>query len=129
MDRAIPVPPVDPAEQKRPRRRRDYEEKLRSMPPRSAVQFSRGGDTRRALETLIRGEVGQGEHYVYVHRGAKDEVYYVGKGRGNRAHSRDRLDLWHHYVQTRCNGSHEVEVVKRFDTEAEALDFEGDLIS
>jgi hypothetical protein len=88
-----------------------------------------GGDPRRALEALIKGEPGHGEHYVYLHRAPNDDVFYVGKGRNNRAYSKDRDPLWHHYVNTRCGGVHEVEIVKRFSSEEEALELEADLIA
>ena len=120
---------MDFAEKKRQARRAQYEEQLRSMPPRDAIYLTFGGDARRALQTLINAEPGGGEHYVYLHRGPNDEVFYVGKGRGNRAYAKDRDDIWHHYVQTRCDGHYEVEIVKCFETDDDALDFESDLIA
>jgi hypothetical protein len=88
-----------------------------------------GGDPKRALQTLIEGEPGHGEHYVYLHRAPNDDVFYVGKGKNNRAYSKDRDPLWHHYLNTRCGGVHEVEIVKRFATEDDALELESDLIA
>ena len=120
---------MDVAEKKRLTRRALYEERLRTMPPRGTIYITYGGDARRALQTLINGAPGRGEHYVYLHRGPNDEVFYVGKGRGNRAYSKDRDDLWHHYLKTRCGGHYEVEIVKHFETDDEALDLESDLLA
>lgn len=110
-------------------RKARYEELLRAMPPRGTIYILYGGDPKRALETLIKGDPGEGEHYVYLHRAPNDEVFYVGKGKNNRAYSKDRDALWHHYVNTRCGGIHEVEIVKRFASEEEALELESDLIA
>jgi hypothetical protein len=120
---------MDVAEKKRLTRRALYEERLRTMPPRGTIYITYGGDARRALQTLINGASGRGEHYVYLHRGPNDEVFYVGKGRGNRAYSKDRDDLWHYYLKTRCDGHYEVEIVKHFETDDEALDLESDLLA
>lgn len=70
-----------------------------------------------------------GEHYVYVHKRLDGHIFYVGAGVGERAWSDDRLDIWHHYVETRCNGQLKVEIVEHFATEEEALDYEGQLIT
>jgi hypothetical protein len=110
-------------------RRIGYEAQLRAIAPRGPVYMLYGGDPKRALETLLRGDVGSGEHYAYLHRGPNDEVFYVGKGKNDRAYSKDRDALWHYYVKTRCNGLYEVEIVKRFDDEEKALDLESDLIA
>jgi len=110
-------------------RKRRYEEQLKAIPPRGPIFILYGGDPKRALETLIKGEPGSGEHYVYLHRAPKDDVFYVGKGKNNRAFSRDRDPLWQHFVNTRCDGNHHVEIVKRFATEDEALELESDLIA
>jgi tetratricopeptide (TPR) repeat protein len=110
-------------------RKRRYEEQLRAIPPRGPIYILYGGDPKRALETLIKGEPGSGEHYVYLHRAPNDDVFYVGKGKNNRAFSRDRDPIWHHFVNTRCDGNHHVEIVKRFATEDEALELESDLIA
>jgi|ERR1035437_3195119 hypothetical protein len=120
---------MDVPEKKRLARRAQYEERLRSMPSRGTVYITYGGDPRRALQTLINGASGRGEHYVYLHRGPSGEVFYVGKGRGNRAYSKDRHVLWQHYLKTRCDGHYEVEIVKHFETEDEALDLESDLLA
>jgi hypothetical protein len=69
------------------------------------------------------------KHYVYVHKRLDGHIFYVGKGVGSRSHSEDRLDIWHHYVRTRCNGQHEVEIVAYFATEDDALEYEGQLIT
>ncbi len=120
---------MDLADKKQLARRARYEEQLRSMPTRGAIFITFGGDARHALETLIKGDPGRGEHYVYLHRGQSDEVFYVGKGKGSRAFSKDRDDLWRHYVKTRCEGRYEVEIVKRFETDDDALNLESDLIA
>ena len=102
-------------------RRRSYEEQLQLLGPRPAISFTFGGDARRGLQLLLSGDRGTGQHYVYLHRGARDEVFYVGKGKGDRAYSRDRDPLWHHYLETRCNGQYTVEIVRRYETEDKAF--------
>jgi hypothetical protein len=93
----------------------------------ATVRF--GGDPQRVTRMLVDGKQTTGEHYVYVHKGADGEVFYVGKGVGNRAYSKDRMPHWHQYVKTRCGGEYTVEIVRRFQNDEAALEFEGDLIA
>lgn len=66
-------------------------------------------------------------YYTYLHRKQSDNsVFYIGKGRGNRAHSRSgRSSKW-----KRCAEKHGivVEVLAGWPTEREALDHECFLI-
>lgn len=73
--------------------------------------------------------VGSGEHYVYVHRDSNGKIFYVGKGRGDRAWSRDRHPVWHQYVESRSDGQFTVQIVSYHQTEEEALDVESKYMS
>jgi hypothetical protein len=88
-----------------------------------------GGDSQKAARMLVDGKPTIGNHYVYCHKGPKGEIFYVGKGVGNRAYSKDRMPHWHHYVKTRCGGQYTVEIVRRFQSDETALEFENDLMA
>lgn len=62
-----------------------------------------------------------GTFYVYVHRDQGGTIFYVGKGVGDRAWSRDREALWTHYVNTRSDGIFSAEIVESNLSEAQAL--------
>ena len=68
--------------------------------------------------------IGSGEHHVYVHRDRNGKIFYVGKGRGDRAWSKDRHPIWHHYLESRCGGQFTVQIVSYHQTEEDALDRE-----
>lgn len=72
---------------------------------------------------------GHGEYYVYVHRDNNGQIFYVGKGRGDRAWSKDHHPVWHQYVQSRCGGQYTVQIVSYHRSEDEALSVESDYIS
>ncbi|TDR39665.1 hypothetical protein DFR29_11553 [Tahibacter aquaticus] len=69
-----------------------------------------------------------GTFYVYVHRDRGGTIFYVGKGVGDRAWSRDREALWTHYVNTRSGGIFSAEVVESNLSEAQALLREDELM-
>lgn len=65
--------------------------------------------------------------YVYVHRRATDgEVFYVGKGHGKRAQSRDRNRYWHNIVNKHGFTYH---IMMRFNSEECAFSFERALVN
>ena len=66
--------------------------------------------------------------YVYTHSDSAGTVFYVGKGTGQRAWSKDRDELWHRYVFGRLNGKYEVTIIRSGLTEDEALELEDDLM-
>jgi hypothetical protein len=68
--------------------------------------------------------VGHGEQYVYVHRDNNGKIFYVGKGRGDRAWSKDHHPVWHQYVDGRCDGQWTAQIVSYHPTEDEALSVE-----
>lgn len=65
-----------------------------------------------------------GKFYVYMHKDTDGVVFYVGKGTGDRAQSRDRPAEWREYVDTRSNGKVSVEIVRDGISEEDALDIE-----
>lgn len=71
----------------------------------------------------------QKDYYVYVHRDSDGNIFYVGKGTGDRAWSLSRHSVWHKYVQERLQGNYEVEIVISDLTEDEALERESQLIT
>lgn len=66
-------------------------------------------------------------YYVYEHHDPSGCVFYVGKGAGGRADSRDRHIVWHEYVR-RIGGEYSVHVVREGLTEDEALELEDELM-
>ncbi len=65
-----------------------------------------------------------GKHYVYVHKGPDGTVFYVGKGTGTRAYSKDRGDDWNWYVKNVLGDQFSVELVRENISEADALELE-----
>jgi hypothetical protein len=65
-----------------------------------------------------------GKHYVYVHKGPDGIVFYVGKGTGNRAYSRDRGPDWNWYVKNVLGDQFSVELVRENVSEADASELE-----
>ena len=62
-----------------------------------------------------------GRYYVYVHKGADGKVFYVGKGTGNRAYSKDRGPDHDAYVQNVLNGKCSVEIIRDGTAEDNAV--------
>lgn len=69
------------------------------------------------------------EFYVYIHLNPKTrEIFYVGKGHGNRKNSKSRNHLWLEYVEN-LGGDYEIIVIKEGISEKDALLLEADVIS
>jgi hypothetical protein len=79
--------------------------------------------------TPERQPTGAGSFYVYVHRDAASQIFYVGKGTGERAWSEDRHPLWHKYVTKRSGGQFTVQIVSYHKTSDEAEAVEETFIS
>lgn len=67
--------------------------------------------------------------YVYVHKDAEGVVFYVGKGTGDRAYSRDRPLEWNEYVNKKSGGKFSVEIVRDRISEDDALQIEDALMA
>jgi hypothetical protein len=67
--------------------------------------------------------------YVYFHRDPQGRVFYVGKGTGDRAWSRQRHPAWQKYVAERLNGKYTVEIHRNGLSEQEAERQEWELIT
>jgi hypothetical protein len=67
--------------------------------------------------------------YVYFHRDSQGQIFYVGKGTGDRAWSHERHPAWHKYVDERLGGRYAVEVHRDGLTDEEAQELESELIS
>lgn len=68
------------------------------------------------------------DFYVYFHRDSSGQIFYIGKGTGQRAWSRDRHPAWKKYVAGRLGGEYKVEIYRNGLTEAEAEGLESLLI-
>jgi hypothetical protein len=69
------------------------------------------------------------EFYVYLHRAPDGAVFYVGKGRGRRAWSRARTEVWRRHVDGALAGRYDVEIHRDGLTSAEALALEAELVA
>lgn len=67
--------------------------------------------------------------YVYFHLDKDGNIFYVGKGTGKRAWSKDRHEVWNKYVDQRLNGEYEVKIHKDGLTEEQAESLEDELIA
>jgi hypothetical protein len=68
------------------------------------------------------------DFYVYFHRDNAGNIFYVGKGTGHRARSKDRHTIWKKYVNEHLDGRYSVEIYKDGLTEKEAEELEESLI-
>lgn len=50
--------------------------------------------------------------YVYAHIDAAGNIFYVGKGDGRRAWSKDRHPVWHRYVERHLGGTYQVRILQ-----------------
>lgn len=66
------------------------------------------------------------DYYVYTHCDKKGNIFYIGKGRGNRCKSKKRNNLWLEKVND--IGEYFIEIPYDNLTEEEALDCEALLI-
>lgn len=69
------------------------------------------------------------DYYVYFHRDEAGRVFYVGKGTGDRAWSRDRHPVWTKYVTERLNGKYRIEIFRAGLSDQQACELEDALIS
>jgi hypothetical protein len=92
------------------------------------IRFGATADSLPEIDPEAK-PTGHGGYYVYVHRDNNGQIFYVGKGRGDRAWSNDLHPAWHQYVQSRCGGQYTVQIVSYHETEDEALSVESDYIS
>ena len=65
-------------------------------------------------------------HYTYAHAKPDGTIFYIGKGIGRRAYSKNRNDYWKNIV---AKYGYEVQILAHWDTEVEALDHEVLLIA
>ena len=65
-----------------------------------------------------------GKFYVYTHKDKNGTVFYVGKGTGDRAHSRERSPEWIEYLDKRSDRKFSVEIIRDGISEEDALEIE-----
>lgn len=91
------------------------------MPVELSIKIASGGPRDQSCNP--------GRFYVYVHKDAKGTVFYVGKGTGSRAYSRDRPPEWIEYVSKKSGGNYSVEIVRNKISEEDALQIEDALMA
>jgi hypothetical protein len=67
--------------------------------------------------------------YVYGHYDLNGSLFFVGKGTGKRAWSKDRHPLWGRYVNHHLSGKYEVRIIADSMSTEEAEKLEAELIS
>jgi hypothetical protein len=72
---------------------------------------------------------GSGRWYVYCHRDCAGRIFYIGKGTGNRAWSKERHPIWHQYVEARSESKFTVQIVSYHETSDEAEGVEQSFIA
>lgn len=81
-----------------------------------------------SLEMGVGASVAQlckpGKFFVYTHKDKDGTVFYVGKGTGDRAHSRERAPEWLEYLDKKSGGKFSVEIVRDGISEEDALEIE-----
>ncbi len=100
-----------------------------------------GGDDDREKSPPVKFSIGMGlggfrdqpcrpgRCYVYLHKDSEGAVFYVGKGTGDRAYSRDRPPEWFEYVNNKSGGKFSVEIVCDGISEDDALQIEDALMA
>lgn len=64
------------------------------------------------------------KHYVYAHVDGGGRIFYIGKGVGRRAWSKDRHLLWCRFVEKHLNGKYDVQILQDNLTSAQADELE-----
>jgi hypothetical protein len=67
--------------------------------------------------------------YVYAHTDKLGNIFYIGKGTGRRAWSKDRHSLWSRYVENHLGNEYDVQILEDNLTPEEAEEVELDWIS
>lgn len=93
----------------------------KKLPVKFSIGMSLGGLRDQSCKS--------GRFYVYVHKDAEGVVFYVGKGAGDRAYSRDRPPEWNEYVNKKSGGKFSVEIVRDQISEEDALQIEDALMA
>ncbi|MGH7814297.1 MAG: hypothetical protein ACREQI_09890 [Candidatus Binataceae bacterium] len=67
--------------------------------------------------------------YVYAHVDGAGRMFYIGKGTGKRAWSKDRDELWKLYVRNHLGGNYHVQILQDNLSSEQAVGLEGDWIA
>lgn len=67
--------------------------------------------------------------YVYAHLDSAGKFFYVGKGEGRRAWSKDRHPLWRRYIEKHLGGRYQVRILQDNLSTEEAEGVEADWIA
>lgn len=74
-------------------------------------------------------QINPSRYYVYAHEDISGNIFYIGKGTGTRAWSKDRHTLWHRYVKNHLNSEYNVAILEDNLSSAESEEIEGDWIT
>lgn len=77
----------------------------------------------------ITNQVKPSGFYVYGHYDHNGSLFYVGKGAGKRAWSKERHPLWDRYVKYHLSGKYEVRIIADSMTAEEAEELEAEFIA
>ena len=68
-------------------------------------------------------------YYVYAHVDKSDNIFYIGRGVGRRAWSKNRHSLWWRYVENDLNGEYSIKIIIDGLSESDSEDIESAWIS
>jgi hypothetical protein len=67
--------------------------------------------------------------YVYAHEDMSGQIFYIGKGTGMRAWSKDRHPLWHRYVNNHLANEYKIIILEDNLSSDESEELEGEWIT
>lgn len=68
-------------------------------------------------------------NYIYAHLDKNGNIFYIGKGNGRRAWSKERHHLWTRYVEKHFGGEYTIEILNDDLDDEEAEEIEAEWIS